>query len=298
MRNTITWLLAVVLLPSAAPCVAASVSAVPLQDDSGVAQAAEEPLWEPPEEVEKEPEAPPAEPGERPPRAGEHRPRPPLPAGQRPRAEPRMGGPRRPPLPELMDHLLPLIAQQRPDLAERLRDLRANAPEQFRRVLVDALAMRFEEALEREEHRLHHGERPAQPGPPGHGRIEGRGPERHSPREAHLLEMRELQRRNEEFEQRSMELARHYRELCERREPELEAERDEVRRQIEETVHEHFELRTELRRTELRFIEIELDRLHEEVERIRRELERRDEAHRAIVEGRIRQLVGEGAEGW
>ena len=111
-------------------------------------------------------------------------------------------------------------------------------------------------------------------------------------------EMEELHRHNEELERRSMETAHRFRELRGRDEPELQHERQELRRRIEETVEEHFNQRTELRRIELRRVEMELDRVREMLERIRHDLERREGARGVIIERRLNQLLGEGGEGW
>ncbi|MFQ5807101.1 MAG: hypothetical protein ACE5I3_11695, partial [Phycisphaerae bacterium] len=202
----------------------------------------------------------------------------------------------------LMERLLPLIAERRPDLAERLKRLRERSPEEFRRVLVDALAMRLEEALERGEPRFFGRGGPPR-GPRPLARLAGpksgeREREMHGQNRALEREAGELHRRNEELERRSHELAQRFRELRERRDPELEPERDEVRHLIAQTVEEHFNVRTELRRIELRRVEMELDRLREMVERIRHDLERREDARGPIIERRLRQLLGEEHEGW
>jgi len=256
------------------------------QDGIAVAVETDEPLWQPPDE--------PADDKPRPPGARQQRQPPPTPPGAGPWGAGRPGGPRYPLRAGLMERLLPLVAERHPELAEKLRRLRQRSPEEFRRVLADALAMRLEEALERGERR------PFGPGRPPRGAPEWDEPEREV-REQHVAlarEAHELHRHNEELEQRSYELAERFRELRERRDSGLEPELDEVRRQIERTVEEHFNVRTELRRIELRRVEMELDRLRETVERIRDELERRERARGAITERRLRQLLGEGGEDW
>ena len=195
-----------------------------------------------------------------------------------------------------MERLLPLIEKDHPDLAHRLVQLRDQAPQEFERVLGDALAIRFEEALARR------GQRPMPPGGP-HPPGTPSGPKWDEPeaREQHARferEMQELQGRNEELERHSAELTRRYHELRERPEPELREEQAELRRRIEETVEQHFDVRTELREIELRRVEMELDRLREMVERIRDDVERREQARGSIIERRLRQLLGEGGDAW
>ena len=197
-----------------------------------------------------------------------------------------------------MERLLPLIAERHPELAERLARMRQGSPERFHRLLADALILRLEETLAREGRGPFPPDRRPMPDPPGLPRWEGEEREAHQHQRALEREMDELHRRDEELERRSVELARRHRELRERREPELEAECDEARHHLERGVHEHFEVRTELRRIELRRVELELDRLRGMVERIREDLERREHARDVIMERRVRQLLGEDAESW
>ncbi len=195
-----------------------------------------------------------------------------------------------------MERLLPLIARDHPELAERLTRLRESSPEEFERVLGDALAIRFGEALERHTQESMPSERgPRPPGrPPGPRRDE---PEAREQQARFEREMHELQRRNEELGQRSAEFVRRYRESRERPEESRE-ERDSLRRRIEETVEEHFNVRAELRAHELRRVEAELDHLREMVERIRDEVERRAQARGSIIERRLQQLLGEEGSDW
>lgn len=207
-----------------------------------------------------------------------------------------MGGPVRGRHFQLMDRLLPLIERNHPDLARRLVELRDTAPEEFERVLGDALALRFERALERRAGgpMSPGGRRP--PGmPPGPHRGE---PEMREQQARFEREMQELERRNEELERHSVELAQRYNELRERPEPELREERGKLRRRIEETVEEHFNVRTELRGFELRRIETELEHLRGMVDRIRGDLERREQARGSIIEGRLKRLLGEEEGDW
>lgn len=205
-------------------------------------------------------------------------------------------GARRQPHFQFMERLLPLIARDHPDLAERLTRLRESSPEEFERVLADALAIRFEEAHERHTQESVPSERGTRPPgrPPG---PRWDKPEAREQQASFEREMHELQRRNEELEQRSAELVRRYRELRGRPEESRE-ERDAVRRRIEEAVEEHFNVRTELRSHELRRVELELDHLREMVERIRGDVERREQARGSIIERRLQQLLGQEASDW
>ncbi len=306
MRSQLAWFLSIVVLCGVALYVTGAVMAAPCQDGSALAADGEEALWQPPDEPQDRPEPPPPSPEDRPPPARVRAQRPA--AGPAPATPPYgRGGPpgarRLAPRMGMAERLLPLIAERHPELAEKLRRLRDRSPEEFRCVLADAIAMRLDEALERRERPAFGpaargmGPRPPEPRPDGPEWDEG---EREI-REQHMAlerEAQELHRHNEELERRSHELAQRFRELRERREPDREPELDEVRHQIAQTVEEHFNVRTELRRIELRRVEMELARLREAVERIRHDLERREGARGPIIERRLRQLLGEGGEGW
>jgi hypothetical protein len=306
MRRSLAWFLSMVVLSGVALYATAAVIASPWQDGWSVGEAAEGTLWEPPGEPQGRPEPPPPPSPED--RAAEVRAREQRPPGGPPPATPPYGrgrpleARRVPPLLGMAERLLPLIAERHPELAEKLRQLRERSPEEFRRVLADAVALRLEEALERSEHRRFGPDQPSAgprpPEPPGRprwGEHEREMPEEHMALER---ETQELHRRNEGLEHRSHELAERFRELRQRRDPELEPERDEVRHQIERAVEEHFDVRTELRRIELRRVEMELDRLREVVERIRHDLDRREQGRGPIIEQRLRQLLGKEGEDW
>jgi hypothetical protein len=288
MRNAKVWFFGTLLLTGAAWYVSPATAAVASQDTPAADRNSEQPLWEPPAD-EPEPRRPPAREDDR-----EWRdPDGPPPPGARP------GPPHRPPPHvEMIERLLPLIADRHPELAERLNEMRRRAPEEFERVLAEALAVRLEETL---------GVRDDRPRPPG-PRMKGPRPyerelgererERHTQEMALEREMGELHQRNDELEHRSQELAQRFRELREHGEPGLDREREEVRHEVERTVEQHFNVRTELREHELHRVEMELDRLREMLERIRHDLERREQARGAIIERRLRQLLGEDDEGW
>lgn len=310
MKRALAWFLSVVFLSSWASYGGVMASVAPVPDGEDAVEEAVGPAGQLPGGPEDQPEPPPRDPPrERAPRAREQQ-APPGEAGQRgasprglppgrPPREPEMRPQRRPPLPQVMDWLLPAIAERRPELAERLQQMRKHAPERFHRLLVDALIMRLEEAAQREEHRpFRSGARLAHDRPSEHREWDEAERELRGPHAVIEREMKELHQRNEELEHRSAELAQRYRELREQGRPELEAEFDEVRHHIAETVEQHFEVRTELRRMEFRRVEMELDRMREVLERIRHDLERREHARGAIIKRRIGQLLGEDPESW
>jgi len=207
--------------------------------------------------------------------------------------------------------LLRYLRERRPELADRLERLRDRDPEGFRRVILDAFMLRLEEALAQEEGR------PGPPGrqprapeqgraqfPPGAGGPPGRGPVGPGgPAGAPLPpgpdeffpRVQELQKRHEQLEMRSRELAEHLR--AGRFEPVPPEERERLRAELERTVNEQFDVRTELRRIDLERIERDLQRLHERVDSLRRELERRQRERAGIIERRIQQLLGDEG-GW
>lgn len=311
MRNLNTWILSSVLFTIAALYLVEPAAGAPVRDGPGSAQDADRPLIEPPDQPEDQPPPPPTAEDES--RGRMREPGPPAgrgpgsgrgmgrgPGGSGGRAMGRRAGPDRPHRPrrfQVMERLLPLIAEEHPDLARRLVEMRDKAPEEFERVLADALAIRFEEALQRADRDPMPARGPRPPGAPAGPKWDD--PQRQDPvAQFFAHETRELERRNEEVERRSMELAQRYNELRQSREPEAPLERDELRRQLEQTVDEHFGVRTELRRIELRQVEMQLDRLRQAVERIRDDLEWREQARESIKERRLRQLLDEQGDDW
>lgn len=312
MRGLKTWILSSVLCTIASFYLVEPAVAAPTQESSTAARNADRPLVEPPDQPEDQPPPPPTAeeelrrrtrelgpPAGRGPGAGRGMGRGPGASGGR--AMGRRAGPDRPYPPrhfQMMERLLPLIAEEHPDLARRLVEMRDQAPEEFERVLADALAIRFEEALRRADREAMAADRiPRPPGAPAAPRWDS--PQPGEPvAQFFTQETRELERRNEELERRSIELAQRCRELRQSREPEAQVESGELSRQLEQTVDEHFGVRTELRRIELRRIEMQLDRLRQAVERIRGDLEWREQARESIKERRLRQLLGEQGGDW
>jgi hypothetical protein len=181
-----------------------------------------------------------------------------------------------------------LLAEHRPELAERLERVRREDPKRFERILMEALAPRIERALDEEAERplgprgglLPPGERPAPP--PEQAEFEQR--------------MRALHEEEEHLERHSQELAQRLRELR-RDDPNPEA-REGLRRELIETIQRHFDVRGELRRAEVQQMERELRNLHERLERLQQDLERRAEQREVIVRRRAHELLGEEGAGW
>ncbi len=207
-------------------------------------------------------------------------------------------GPWRPSPP--LEPLLRLIAERRPELAERLERLRREAPERFQDVLLDALTIRLRDALDEAEAQPRRPidmpprapGRPEQPGEPA--RI--RGGEAEGPFGETLLAVRALDERQQRLEMRSHELAEQYREL--RAGQQAGEPQQRIRDELAAVVKEQFEVRSQLRTFELQRIERDLQRLHETLERLQAELERRAHERESIIQRRIDQLLGEGASGW
>lgn len=217
--------------------------------------------------------------------------------------------------------LLRMLAQRKPQLAQRLERLRERDPSRFEDVLMDAFALRLDELLDKAEREHPAGTQPEGPRPSGKGmRLPGEGPRppgegmrppmmpgrpggemggRASgpmagmPGEPVDPHMRELQERQEKLEARARELATKLRQPEGAGPEDRKALRDELGR----VVNEQFDVRSELRKTELSRIEQELNRLRERLERTRQDLEHRERERGAIIERRIEQLVG-GDGGW
>lgn len=250
-----------------------------------------------PGSVERQrPEPPPPPP---PPPAG---PPPQPPQGPAAGPPPFTGGPRGPvglrPPPD--EGLLPLIAERRPDLAERLEHLRRRAPERFRMALVEALLPQLDEVLRRlEEAGLPPGPprmvAPPEPSRPPHG-----GPPRPPGPEPMPPEMRARVR---ELEEQHARLEERVRELTARlRGPQgtdiSSEERAALREELAKVLNEQFDTRTELRKLELQRMEQELNRLREMLDKRRKDFEARERERSTIIERRTKQLLGEDpAEG-
>jgi hypothetical protein len=188
--------------------------------------------------------------------------------------------------------LLRAIAQERPELAERLRRLWRESPEKFREVVVRSLAAQLEVALDEAE-RV-----PARPGPagrpPGERPPRPAGPAEEDERQ--LRQRRELEQRHEQLEDRTRDLVNRLRQLRAEGGPAEASEGTE--RELREVVNAQFEVRTQLRRLELERIEQNLRRLQQMLERMRQGLEHRERARGAIIDRRVEQLTGEGLGDW
>jgi len=206
---------------------------------------------------------------------------------------PGMDRARRPDAPPLQP-LLRMIHQHRPELAERLERLRKESPERFREVVLDAMIFRLEAALDEGEHPG--GPPPGHPGPGREGQRMGPGQRRPHPAEQMHIRIREMEERHEHLEQQSHELAHHLREIREQ-----QASKEDIERahgKLAAVVNQQFDLRSELRRTELERVQRELEQLRRMVEKMERQLDRRAGERDVIIERRINQLLGEDFAGW
>lgn len=95
-------------------------------------------------------------------------------------------------------------------------------------------------------------------------------------------QMRELNVQDWKLERQTQELAAQAR----RQPPQA---REALRRQLAELVQQHFEVRQKRR-------ELQLQRMTEELERLRMAIQRRNESRQAIIEQRLRDLLGESRD--
>lgn len=112
------------------------------------------------------------------------------------------------------------------------------------------------------------------PGYPGMSGMPGM----HEPDE----EMAELMRSDHELEQRSMQLAHRYR-------MSRDEARDDLKKELEEVVNKHFDVRQQRR-------ELQIKRMEESLEKLRGTIKKRADAREEIVDKRLRELMGERSE--
>lgn len=295
MRTSVTFLLAVLLIPAAA------VVAAPADDESGFAASEQEPP-PPPPPPEAQPARPPRPPGDLPGNAFPGRP--PFP--------PRRMGPMGPDMPR-PDPLLRMIRQRRPELAERLQNLRRKNPDLYHHVLLDALMFRLEDALnDAEQSGVVERERPRDGGRRGGRRDEGARPGRGRPPRPGVDRPRppepgpdadlraragELEERHGDLERETHELAMRLRDMRERGAAPPQ-QREQLRGELTRRVSEQFEVRTELRKIELERIERELHKLREMLERMQQQLQRREQQRESIIGRRIEQLLDDDMTQW
>ena len=115
--------------------------------------------------------------------------------------------------------------------------------------------------------------RPLPPGPPRWPHHDWEALQKNDP------EMHKLLRDDHDMERQTRELAMQY-----RRAP--SQQRAAIRKQLDELVNSHFEVRQQRRLLELKRLEEELKRLHEDIDR-------RNEARQVLVGKRVSQLLGE-----
>lgn len=92
-------------------------------------------------------------------------------------------------------------------------------------------------------------------------------------------DMFQLLRRDTELEEQTQRLAAQYRQAP-------EAEKEHLRKELEELVGKHFDVRQERRLLEVR-------RLEQELKRLRETIEKRQSAREKIIENRLRELLGQ-----
>jgi hypothetical protein len=92
-------------------------------------------------------------------------------------------------------------------------------------------------------------------------------------------ELYELMQKDRELENHAFDLARKYREVS-------KDEQEKIKKEIEETVSQHFEVRQQRRK-------MQLDRAEKELDRLRKEISHRNDERATIVKNRIDELLGE-----
>jgi hypothetical protein len=194
-----------------------------------------------------------------------------------------------PPLPPFAP-LMRIIAERRPELAERLERLRRRDPHRLEQVLMDALMMRIEQTLDEAE--ANSAERPEPPqawrGEPGSA---VRPPEREADRH-----MRELYERQQQLERRSHELAERVRQARTAEGGKEPAEK--LQAELRDVVEQQFDVRGEIRKTEVEQIKQQLERLRQRIDELRQDLDHRDHERQSIIERRLQQLLGDEGSGW
>ena len=140
------------------------------------------------------------------------------------------------------------------------------------------------------EPRFHDGQQdpndpgPRPGGPPGGPRNERPSRGRGSSIDWELLkkydpEMYELERKDQEYERRGFQLAQQLR----RADPEL---RDKIREDLRTVIADHFDVRQQRRR-------LQLKRLEEELAKARESIEKRDQSRDELINKRLSELSGE-----
>ena len=92
-------------------------------------------------------------------------------------------------------------------------------------------------------------------------------------------ELYEVMKKDHELENHAFDLARKYRDAS-------KDDQEKIKKEIEETVNQHFEVRQQRRK-------MQLDRAEKELDRLRKEISRRNDERATIVKNRIDELLGE-----
>jgi septum formation topological specificity factor MinE len=93
-----------------------------------------------------------------------------------------------------------------------------------------------------------------------------------------------LMKQDRELGSRSDELAAKYRRAS-------QAEQEQLKKDIEETVNKHFDVRQQRRK-------LQLDRMQKELERLRAEIDHRTEQRGTLVKSRVQELLGDNGPGF
>ncbi|HEV2971124.1 MAG TPA: hypothetical protein VGY55_14215 [Pirellulales bacterium] len=96
--------------------------------------------------------------------------------------------------------------------------------------------------------------------------------------------MNTLMKQDRELGNRSDELADKYRRAS-------QADQLQIKKEIEETVNKHFDVRQQRRK-------LQLDRMQKELERLRTEIDHRTEQRETLVKSRVQELLGDNGPGF
>ena len=95
-------------------------------------------------------------------------------------------------------------------------------------------------------------------------------------------EMRDLMKQDAELEHQSFQMAQRIREAS-------GDERQRIRESLGDVVSKHFDVRQKRR-------ELQIKRMEEELKRLRDEIAKRNDARKAIIDNRFRELTGESRD--
>ncbi len=108
---------------------------------------------------------------------------------------------------------------------------------------------------------------------------DGRGPGMEERLKQSDPELYEVMKKDHELENHAFDLARKYRDAS-------KDDQEKIKKEIEDTVNQHFDVRQQRRK-------MQLDRAEKELDRLRKEISRRNDERATIVKNRIDELLGE-----